>query len=129
MTPVPLSNENVGGALLAASAAASLALSLIIVAQAPKQASWLMLPMILAGFMIAVLHSAILALLAYTLMCRWWPLTWWNAGLAGALIGALPAGLLTGSLHASTAAGTSGSVGGFIFWFVLRGPRSKDDVA
>lgn len=125
MNPEQASAARIAAALFAASAAAPFAFGIMLVAQAPQEGIWLMLPSVVFGFPVALLHALLLALPAYLMMRRRWRLAWWSSAAAGFLIGALPALLLTRSV-ATLMTGGCGLVGGFVFWLVLRGARGEE---
>ena len=86
----------------------------------------LFMPILMFGFFVALIHVIVLAGPAYLLIRLRWPLTWWNASIAGALIGGLPAGLLLESLEVGLATGCGGVAGGLAFWFALRDRTSGE---
>lgn len=104
------------------------------------------------GLVIALMHLLFLALPAYLILSRRWPLRWHWAALAGFLVAAVPSGLIalsatTGDYSAGgailvedgrqtaagwlnllitqTGLGILGAAGGIAFWIVLAAGTTK----
>ena len=92
----------------------------------PARASIIFLAL-LFGSPVALLHLLFLALPAYVVLRKYWPLCWWSAALGGFIVGAIPAGLLAlgasdispDAMRFSFTAGLLGLSGGLAFWAVL----------
>ena len=118
------------GAVLAAfcyaAAAAPVPVGLWAAAVSPTGGLSLFIPIMMIGIVVALIHVIVLAAPAYLLVRLRWPVTWWNASIAGVLIGGMPAGLLLESLEAGLTTAAAGVAGGLAFWFALR-DRTKGE--
>ena len=121
-----------GAACFAAAGGAPLAFVPLLLSSGGGMGIVFLIPVMIVGFPIALLHVVFLALPAYVLVDRFWRLTWWNSSLAGLLIGGIPAALLSLPWQTSFEwqmpgmAAACGAVGGFLFWLVLR-PKQTDE--
>jgi hypothetical protein len=107
-------------AFFLAAAAAPLPFALGVAVGTPDSAIDLALMVMLFGFPLALLHVLLLALPAYLLLRRRWPVTWANSAVLGLLIGALPTAVLSEGLTTLASTGACGLVGGLVFRMVLR---------
>jgi hypothetical protein len=117
------------GALLTAAAVAPLPFALMQTFSDPESILGALFLAVLFGFPIALVHAGLLGVPAYLLMRRRWPLKWWNAVPAGAMIGGLPAYLLWQDGKAALLFAACGAVGGLTFWFMARTPRQQNGAA
>lgn len=80
----------------------------------------------IVAIIIACGHALLIALPAYALLSRVWPLRWWNAMIGGAVVGAGPISMLSASDGPSATLRTLallaplGAVSGFAFWLAAR---------
>ena len=115
------------GAFLCSAAVAPTPIAAVAIASAPLEGAILLIPLMIFGFIIAMVHVIVLAVPAYLLVRLLGPVTWWAATLSGLAIGTLPAALImSGSLFTILPMGVSGAAGGLTFWLVLRGRRGSD---
>ena len=120
MTDRPPSPLRQLAAFLVAAAAAPLPFALVMAVGTPESGIAVPLMVMLFGVPLALVHVLLLALPAYLLLRRRWPVTWANSALLGLLIGALPTAALSGGLMPLATTGACGLAGGLVFRMVLR---------
>ena len=125
MTGERPSGASLLGALLTAAAVAPLPFVLMMTLSDPEAILGALLMAALFGFPLALLHGALLGMPAYFLMRRRWPLGWWNAVPAGAVIGGVPSYVLWQDAKVALLFATCGAVGGLTFWYMARTPRQQ----
>ena len=92
-------------------------------AEAPDVATLVVVAVL--GIPVAMLHVFLLAFPAWLVVRRHWRVGWLNSTLCGLVIGTVPGALLGSDPAALAGLAACGTFGGFVFWLILRPPRSR----
>ncbi len=132
---MPHAGRVAGGIILAAACAPIVVGVALAVLQEPpmdmQMATGWVLTALTFGFPLALFPALLVALPAYLLLRRRWPMRWWHAALAGALIGAIiwPLGSMDMDLATLAVTTTAGVISGLAFRLAVGRDRREAGAA